>query len=71
MSSLTLHGAHDVAKFMPGPMQAIGTDMHKAASRFAVEVVNSGATGDVKPALAALAGVTRQCVACHAGFRMK
>ena len=71
MSSLGLHGAHDVAKFMPEGMQAIGTEMHKSASRFAVEAANSGATGNVKPPLAALAGVTKQCVACHAGYRMK
>jgi len=71
MSSLPLHGAHDVAKFMPRGMQDMGTGMHKAASRFAIEAGNAGATGDLKPALAALAGVTAQCVACHAAYRLK
>ncbi len=71
MTSLKSHGAHDVAKFMPEGMQAIGTQMHRSASRFAVEAANAGVTGDVKPALGALATVTAQCVACHAGYRMK
>ena len=71
MTSLQSHGAHDVAKFMPEAMQSIGTGMHRSASRFAVEVANAGVTGNLKPALAALADVTRQCVACHASYRMK
>jgi hypothetical protein len=71
MSSLRLHGAHDVAKFMPDGMQAIGTEMHRSASRFAVESANAGATGDVRKALAALSGMTQQCVACHAAYRLK
>ena len=71
MTSLRAHGAHDVAKFMPDGMQATGTAMHRAASRFAVEATNAGATGNAKPALAALAGVMSQCVACHANYRMK
>lgn len=71
MTSLGSHGAHDVARFMPEGMQAIGTEMHRSASRFAVEAANAGATGNVKPSLAALARVMQQCVACHAGYRMK
>jgi hypothetical protein len=45
--------------------------MHKSASRFALEAVNAGATGDHKAPLAALADLTAQCVACHAGYRFK
>ncbi|HEX4943274.1 MAG TPA: hypothetical protein VFV55_02910, partial [Usitatibacteraceae bacterium] len=71
MTSLTAHGAHDLAKFMPVGMQAAGTEMHRSASRFSVEAANAGATGNVKPALAALARLTQQCVACHSGYRMK
>ncbi|HEX5629182.1 MAG TPA: hypothetical protein VFX72_06380 [Usitatibacteraceae bacterium] len=71
MTSLRSHGAHDVARFMPEGMQAIGTEMHRSASRFAVEAANAGATGNVKPSLAALARVMQQCVACHASYRMK
>lgn len=70
MSSLTRHGAHDVEKYMPKGMQDAGTAMHRNASRFAVAAKDTGATGDVKPALAALSGVTAQCVACHAGYRV-
>ncbi len=71
MSSLKLHGAHDVSKFMPKGMQDTGTAMHRGASRFAIAAQNSAATGDVKPALAALTEVTRACVACHAGYRIQ
>ncbi len=71
LSSLELHGAREVAKFMPQGMQDAGTAMHKAASRLALAAQNAGATGDVKPALAALSGVTAQCVACHAAYRLK
>ncbi len=71
MTSLELHGAHDVAPYMPAPMRKIGSGMHRAASLFAVTAGDAAATGDVKPALAALARVTAQCVACHKGFRVQ
>ena len=71
MSSLQSHGAHDVAKFMPQGMQDAGTGMHRAASRFAVVAQNAAVTGDLKPALGALADVTAQCVGCHAGYKLK
>lgn len=71
MSSLPLHGAHEVAKFMPKGMQDAGTSMHRAASRFSVEVQNSAVTGDMKPALGALAEVMSACNGCHAGYRLR
>lgn len=71
MSSLPLHGADEVAKFMPKGMQDAGTAMHKAASRFAIEAQNAGVTGDLKPAVGALAEVTGACVSCHTGYRLK
>ena len=71
LTSLPMHGAHEVAPYMPQPMQDIGTSMHRAASRFAVEATNASATGDVKPALAALSMLTAQCVACHAAYRLE
>ena len=70
MSSFKLHGAHEVAKFMPQGMQAAGEDMHRSASRFALAAKDAGATGDVKPALAALSELTARCVACHASYRI-
>jgi hypothetical protein len=71
MTSLKLHGAQEVAKYMPDGMQRIGTEMHHAASRFSVEATNAGVSGDLKPALGALASVTRQCVACHSSYRVQ
>lgn len=71
MTSLALHGAHDVAPLMPEQMRRIGSSMHRAASQFAVAAGDASATGDAKPALAALADVTAQCVACHEGFRVQ
>lgn len=70
MSSLEQHGAAHIAPFMPKGMQETGTNMHKAASRFAVEAQNASVSNDVRPALAALSGVMQQCVACHATYRL-
>jgi hypothetical protein len=71
MSSLASHGAHAISKYMPSGMQETGTAMHRAASRFALIAQEAGATGDLKPPLAALAAITAQCVGCHAGYRVK
>jgi hypothetical protein len=71
MSSLPMHGAQEVAKYMPPGMRDIGTELHRAASRFAIEATNAGATGDVRPAIAALSDVTQRCVACHAAYRFR
>ncbi|MGE5158523.1 MAG: hypothetical protein ACM3OF_10295 [Gemmatimonas sp.] len=71
MSSLQLHGAAEVAKYMPPGMQEAGTAMHKAASRFAVAAQNAGVTGDTKAALGALGGIMSACVACHASYRLR
>ena len=65
MSSLGLHGAHHMAKMMPKEMSAIGTSMHKAASRFALKAQE----GDALQAYKALQEVTAACVACHAGYK--
>ena len=70
MSSLELHGAAHIAPFMPQAMQEIGTNMHHAASRFALEAQNASVSNDVRPALAALGSVMQQCVACHAAYRL-
>jgi cytochrome c556 len=56
---------------MPEGMQAAGTAMHRSASRFALEAQNSSASGDARPAMAALATLTQACVACHAGYKFK
>ena len=70
MSSLERHGASHIAPFMPQGMQDVGTQMHRAASRFAVEAQNASVSNDVRPALGALGTVMQQCVACHAAYRL-
>ena len=69
MSSLELHGAAHIAPFMPPAMAEIGTSMHHAASRFAIEAQNASVSNDLRPALAALGSVMHQCVACHSAYR--
>jgi hypothetical protein len=71
MTALIAHGSYERSGFMPKGMQDIGSAMHRNASRFAVAARDVGATGDVKPALAALGATMGQCVACHAAYRVK
>jgi len=71
MSSLTSHDASHMAAYMPDEMQAIGTRMHQAASRFAVIAEESAVDGDIRKAIGALSQVTAQCVACHSAFRAR
>ena len=71
MNTLKLHGAYENSKFMPKGMQEAGTAMHRNASKFAIEVQNTAATGNIKPALIALGNTTQACVACHAGYKLK
>ena len=66
MSSLEAHHASQMAPYMPKPMQDIGTEMHHAASRFAI----TAKEGDLRHSLEALSKVTQQCVACHAAYRV-
>ena len=70
MTSLEAHDAAHLAPYMPKGMQEIGTQMHQAASRFAIEAQNASVGNDVHPALAALGTVMQQCVACHATYRL-
>lgn len=71
MTSLAAHSAHELSEFMPQGMQELGSAMHRNASRFAVAAQDASATGDLRPALRALAEVTRSCVACHAAYRVQ
>jgi hypothetical protein len=66
MSSLISHNASHMAPFMPKGMQAIGTEMHHAASRFTI----TAKEGDLVKSLDALTKVTQQCVACHTTYRV-
>jgi hypothetical protein len=67
ISSLAAHGAEHMAPYMPKPMQAIGTEMHRAATRFALAAQER----DLNKALTELAAVTTQCVACHSAYRVQ
>ena len=71
MSSLDGHSASHMARFMPAAMQQIGTQMHKAASRFAIIVQEGGLEGSTPKIAEGLAGVMQQCVACHGSYRVR
>jgi len=67
MSSLDNHGASHMASMMPKGMQAAGTSMHRAASRFALKAQE----GDLLPAYKALSDITAACVSCHTAYRIR
>ena len=67
MSSLDSHGAGHMAKYMPEGMRTAGTNMHRAASRFALKAQE----GEPGPALRLLSEVTAACVACHSAYRIR
>jgi cytochrome c556 len=71
MSSLTTHGASHMAPYMPKGMQEAGTAMHRAASRLARTAQEVAVTNDMRRAVGALAELTQQCTACHAGYRLR
>jgi len=67
MSSLELHGASHMAKFMPEGMRKVGNEMHRAASRFALIAQE----GDALAAYGELSEVTTACVGCHSAYRIR
>lgn len=71
MTALTAHGAHESSKFMPKGMQDAGSAMHRSASRFATTAKDASVTGEIKPAVGALAEVMGACVSCHTGYRLQ
>lgn len=71
MTSLALHGAHALERYMPAGMQAAGAAMHRAASRFSVVAKDASVTGDLKAALGSLAALSQTCVACHDAYRLQ
>jgi len=74
MSSLDLHGASHIAKFMPDAMADAGTEMHRAASRFVIAAQDAElAPGkDAQHAVyGALQEVTSACNACHQAYRIR
>lgn len=74
MSSLSLHGAAQMAPFMPQPMQAMGTEWHHAASRLVIVLQNASLTQDaaaMRKVAGALHAVTSACTGCHAAYRIR
>lgn len=74
MSSLDSHGAAHMAPMMPAPMQAIGTAMHRAASRFVTVAQDADVAASYaaqQEVFAALRDITTQCNACHAAYRIR
>jgi len=67
MSSLESHGASHMAEMMPEGMRQAGTEMHRAASRFALKAEE----GDALPAYKVLSQVSSACVACHSDYRIQ
>ena len=74
MSSMSLHGAAHLGKFMPKEMGQIGTQMHRASSRFVIIARDA----ELEPGKAsqrkvykALADITANCNACHQGYRIR
>ena len=52
-------------------MQEVGNDMHWNARKFAIEIQNTAAKDDMRPALIALSNTTKACIARIDGFRLK
>lgn len=74
LSSLNDHGASHLAGFMPPEMQAAGTELHKAASRFiqAAENAELEHTFEAQQKVfEALQGITAACNTCHTSFRIR
>lgn len=70
MSSVEIHYAKFLGKYMPEEMRLIGTKMHEAASRFAVSARNAKQIGGLNRAFASLSEVMNQCVNCHTAYRV-
>jgi hypothetical protein len=70
LGAMQARGGHQMAPYMPEGMRAIGNAMHRAASRLALGARDAEVRGDLAGALAGLAEVMGQCVACHAAYRV-
>lgn len=73
MSSLRVHDAEHFAQYLPKQMQAAGTAMHRAASRFALVAGDSDVDRSYQGLLrlnSALGELAATCVACHDAYRL-
>lgn len=74
LSSLNDHGAAHMAPFMPQGMRDIGTELHRAASRFSQAAANADVEHTFEAqqtVFAALNTITTVCNACHDGYRIR
>ena len=74
MSSLSAHGSEMLAQFMPEEMQALGTQMHRAASRFVIVAQDAEldpSKESQRKVYRALQEVTANCNACHQAYRIR
>lgn len=74
MSSLNMHGASHMAPFMPQDMRAMGTELHRAASRFALVAQDADVAGTYEAqqqVFQALGEITAACNACHTAYRIR
>ena len=74
MSSLSMHGAEQLAQFMPEGMAQLGTQMHHAASQFVIVAqdaeLNPGKESQHQ-VYRALQAITENCNACHQSYRIR
>jgi hypothetical protein len=70
MGAMQTHGGHHMAPYMPERMRAVGSAMHRAASRFAVAVRDAEVRDDLAAGFAGLSEVMQQCVACHSAYQV-
>ena len=74
MSSMGVHGAARMAPMMPEGMQAIGTELHHAASRFVITAKDAELAPGKEAqhqVYAALQNIVATCNACHQGYRIR
>ena len=70
MGAMQAHGAAHMAPYMPEGMRAVGTAMHRAASRFAIAARDAEVGGNLAGAFAGLSEAMQHCVACHSAYRV-
>ena len=61
---------HKMSMLMPDAMKQLGQNMHKSANEFATIARDVAKSGNDAAAVAALGNVVKQCVACHAAYRL-
>lgn len=74
MSSMELHGAAHLGRYMPKEMGMIGTQLHRSASRFVIAAQDAelNPSKDAqREVYKALEEITANCNACHQGYRLR